>query len=229
MDCFVAFAPRNDEKYKDTLSRSRGAMRPGFAKSLAKILGPKNRGRRESRVPGAPAAPCATKKHRGRSHRFAGTPGLPCAMVLTVSFVLSPVTGLCCHRRSAEHSTKLDASVGASGPHDFAVRKHAVRPRQCWRSALYVHRIPHPTSVTTAKRPSCEAGWRINKTVSTKRRNEIFFATGLDSNQIEALQQILDLPVGQISWIVRRWTVASRSRCRDARCRSSGAVEMNCR
>src|SRR5580698_9306938 len=82
IDCFVAFAPRNDEKYKDTLSRSRGAMRPGFAKSLAKILGPKNRGRRESRVPGAPAAPCATKKHRGRSHRFAGTPGLPCAMVL---------------------------------------------------------------------------------------------------------------------------------------------------
>src|ERR1035438_9560322 len=27
-------------------------------------------------------------------------PGLPCAMVLTVSFVLSPVTGLFCHRRS---------------------------------------------------------------------------------------------------------------------------------
>ena len=27
-------------------------------------------------------------------HRFTGTPGLPCAMVLTVSFVLSPVIGL---------------------------------------------------------------------------------------------------------------------------------------
>jgi hypothetical protein len=26
-------------------------------------------------------------------------PGIPYAMVLTVSFVLSPVTGLCCHRR----------------------------------------------------------------------------------------------------------------------------------
>src|ERR1700730_5087262 len=32
-------------------------------------------------------------------HRFTGTPGLPCAMVLAVSFALSPVTGLVCHRR----------------------------------------------------------------------------------------------------------------------------------
>jgi hypothetical protein len=45
-------------------------------------------------------------------------------MVLTVSFVLSPVTGLYCHRRrrDAEHRRQLDISVGMSGPHDFAVR-----------------------------------------------------------------------------------------------------------
>src|SRR5258705_12515062 len=43
-------------------------------------------------------------------------------MVLTVSFVLSPVTGLFCHRHPADNSAELDASVGASGPHDFAVR-----------------------------------------------------------------------------------------------------------
>src|SRR5436190_24246060 len=42
-------------------------------------------------------------------------------MVLTVSFALFPVTGLCCHRRLA-FNAKLDASVGASEPHDFAVR-----------------------------------------------------------------------------------------------------------
>jgi hypothetical protein len=30
-------------------------------------------------------------------YRFTGTPGIPCAMVLTVSFVLSLVTGLSCH------------------------------------------------------------------------------------------------------------------------------------
>jgi hypothetical protein len=45
-------------------------------------------------------------------------------MVLTVSFVLSSVTGLIvtvAPRKLA--SQELDASTGASGPHDFAVRK----------------------------------------------------------------------------------------------------------
>src|SRR5882724_9240222 len=64
-------------------------------------------------------------------------------MVLTVSFALSSVTGLVCHRRLAGITTaKLDASVGASGPHDFAVRKSAARPRKNLRSPLL--RPPHP-------------------------------------------------------------------------------------
>ena len=49
------------------------------------------------------------------------SPGIPRAMVLTVSFVLSPVTMLVCHRR-LRFTRQLDTSVGASGPHDFAVR-----------------------------------------------------------------------------------------------------------
>ena len=57
-------------------------------------------------------------------------------MVLTVSFVLFPVTGLCCHRRLASTAT-LDASVGASEPHDFAVRISTVR-QPCYQ------RPPHP-------------------------------------------------------------------------------------
>jgi hypothetical protein len=32
-------------------------------------------------------------------HGHAGSPGIPRTMVLTVSFVLSSVTGLVCHRR----------------------------------------------------------------------------------------------------------------------------------
>jgi hypothetical protein len=56
-----------------------------------------------------------------------GDPTFPRAMVLTVSFVLSPVIGLSCHRRPRELSRKLDASVEASEPHDFAVR--FTRPR----------------------------------------------------------------------------------------------------
>ena len=40
----------------------------------------------------------------------------------TAYFALSLVTGLFCHHHLADTSAKLDASVGASGPHDFAVR-----------------------------------------------------------------------------------------------------------
>src|ERR1700737_1087492 len=98
-----------------------------------------NRGRRESRVPVAPAASRGKLKNHTSIVTTGSpeTPGLPCAMVLTVSFVLSPVTGLFCHRRLSDNSAKLDASVGASGPHDFAVRADAVR-----RQHLRVHRIP---------------------------------------------------------------------------------------
>ena len=65
------------------------------------------------------------------------SPGIPRAMVLTVSFALSSATGLFCYRRLQVTTCKLDASVGASGPHDFAVRLSAVRYRR-----IRVHRIP---------------------------------------------------------------------------------------
>src|SRR5205814_8536839 len=69
-------------------------------------------------------------------------------MVLTVSFVISPVIGLFCHRRQQVTTCQLDASVEASGPHDFAVRVSTFR-----QACFSVHRIPYPTSVTIAKRP----------------------------------------------------------------------------
>jgi hypothetical protein len=47
-------------------------------------------------------------------------------MVLTVSFALSPVIGLSCHRHRRKNFRQLDAGVEASGPHDFAVRKRAL-------------------------------------------------------------------------------------------------------
>jgi hypothetical protein len=73
-------------------------------------------------------------------------------MVLTVSFALSPVIGLTCHRRRRDVFRRLDAGIEASGPHDFAVRfRHAFVFR-----TQSVHRIPRPTSVTIAKRPSVE-------------------------------------------------------------------------
>jgi|GraSoiStandDraft_29_1057270.scaffolds.fasta_scaffold1997927_1 hypothetical protein len=88
-------------------------------------------------MPGARRArslACKIKKHTSIVTTVTPeSPGIPCAMVLTVSFVLSPVIGLVCHRhrriwfvcaRSGRlNLRKLDAGVEASGPHDFAVRE----------------------------------------------------------------------------------------------------------
>src|SRR4030088_3096054 len=103
-------------------------------------------------------------------------------MVLTVSFVLSPVTGLFCHRRQrikvlSKRSGRLnlrelDASVGASGPHDFAVRNNISRPlafdrswsetrpatRRAQNAAASI--ASHPNVRDDGQRPSCGVGWR---------------------------------------------------------------------
>ncbi len=55
----------------------------------------------------------------------------------TAYFVLSPVIGLSCHRHRRKEFRQLDASVEASGPHDFAVRVQRIR-----QSAA--SRPPHP-------------------------------------------------------------------------------------
>jgi hypothetical protein len=136
---------------KDKRPPSRGAKRPSFDE-----IGPRNKGAGKAGCLTAPAASRASEK----STRVIppqvrpDQSGFPRAMVLTVSFELSLVIGLCCHhhRRDAKHHRQLDASVEASGPHDFAVRF----PRaSSWR-AENVHRSPHLTFVTIAKRPS----WR---------------------------------------------------------------------
>jgi hypothetical protein len=69
-----------------------------------------------------------------------GTSNIPTfpAQWFTAYFVLFPVTGLFCHRRLQVTTCKLDASVGAPGPHDFAVRE---RHHSSIDPAL-VHRIP---------------------------------------------------------------------------------------
>src|SRR5712692_7016387 len=100
-------------------------------------------------------------------------------MVLTVSFALSLVNRACLPPSPADMSClspvgptrlrKLDASVGASGPRDFAVRCNISRPlavdrSQVFQLALQSRRAQnaaastasHPASVTIAIRPSVE-------------------------------------------------------------------------
>jgi hypothetical protein len=76
-------------------------------------------------------------------------PAFPHAMVLTVSFALSLVTGLVCHHHpcDAKHHHELDASVGASGPHDFAVR----RPHHSSARRLIAHRLVACPAITFSR------------------------------------------------------------------------------
>jgi hypothetical protein len=103
-------------------------------------------------------------------------------MVLTAYGALSPVTGLSCHRRLQVATCKLDASVGAPGPHVFAVRGQRSRPTHS--------RLTLPSS--TASLPNVRDDrdtplFSGRDGVSRKfdlpdGESEIFFWKGLDSN-----------------------------------------------
>src|SRR2546421_7160113 len=124
---------RLNDKHTSALSRRENARALPIT-TLEKIEGAGNAGcalHPQSRVQ-------KVKSTRGSHHRFTGADRLPRAMVLTVSFVISPVIGLCCHRRQRNYFRQLDASVEASGPHDFAVRVACCSSAACQRP-------PHPT------------------------------------------------------------------------------------
>jgi hypothetical protein len=107
-------------------------------------------------------------------------------MVLTAYFALSPVIGLSCHRRLRKCIRKLDAGVEASGPHDFTVRVSTFRQARC-----RVHRIPFPTSVTIAIRPSSGNETAGVVDVMGQSEREIFLQIGLDyPNHVDPVQQI---------------------------------------
>jgi hypothetical protein len=76
-------------------------------------------------------------------------------MVLTVSFVLSPVTGFVATVAGGIFPAQLDASTGASGPHDFAVRYRAP-----FVKAFPASTASRPTFVTIASAPPAGAGRR---------------------------------------------------------------------
>jgi hypothetical protein len=156
-------------KTLDTPPPSRGMNCPSCAKTFSAM---NHRGRRG--MPGARrtrSLACEIKKHTSVvATGSPRTPGIPCAMVLTVSFVLFPVTGLSCHRRR-RYPARRTQGADIAIPPTWHQRRDARttrlrRPRKsslvCARAiarrARYfrVHRILIPTSVTIASRPS----WR---------------------------------------------------------------------
>ena len=110
----------------------------------------------KQRAQGMPGARCThslvcedEKAHELVTTGSAGSPGIPCAMVLTAYFVLSPVTGLSCHRRLRDiASANL---TPASGRQDHTTSPSASAPLVSAPS-----RPSHPaaTFVTIAIRPS---------------------------------------------------------------------------
>jgi hypothetical protein len=164
---------RRDDK-RDTPPHSRGVKTPELCQQPPSREGAGNAGcalHPQSRVQ-------KVKSTRGSHHEFTGTtrhsprngfngflrdlPGD--RALLSPSFV---EYGWSAPGRADFASAKLDASIEASGPHDFAVRSTVVRLHACasltgWTPpcdddcAPTLPRPPHPvpTSVTIAKRPS---------------------------------------------------------------------------
>src|SRR6202021_3940726 len=110
-------------------------------------------------------------------------------MVLTVSFALSRVTGLCCHPRPQE-SLLLENLTPASGRQDHTTSPSARKARSSMRSSRPPH--PAPTSVTIAKRPSVWDGTvRDMQVIWLRRERKYFCGGGLDrANQLDASRQI---------------------------------------
>src|SRR2546422_9698070 len=123
MDCFASLAMTEDMP-----SRSRDSiLHPSFCKFVVPLL---KRGRRESRVPTAPAVSCAkmcivdAHEHTGSAE----TARLSPRNGFTAYFVLSPVSGLFCHRHLRNCSTSL---APASRRQDHTTSPYAFVPSSC--------------------------------------------------------------------------------------------------
>jgi len=165
MDCFVVSLLAKTSRYASSISPR------FFARVMSEASLPRCRGRRECRALDTPAALCAkVKKHTSIVTTVTPeTSGIPRAVVLTTYTALSPVTGLSCHRRPRKlPSANLTPASGCQDHTPSPSTKGALVS-----SAARVHRIPPPTSVTIAKRPSEEAGPNRYISVSTPASSDI--------------------------------------------------------
>jgi hypothetical protein len=147
------------------------------ARGLQEISAPGNQ-----RAWGMPGARCTrslvcaigSKYAHEYSQRAIGNhPTFPHAMVYGL-FRALPGDRLSCHRRYADRSAKLDASVGASGPHVFAVRRPTLSSQ-----ALSASTASRPAFVTLRNAPllgrdsgDIEVIWVGGQAVFLKFRNE---------------------------------------------------------
>jgi hypothetical protein len=148
----------------------------------------KTRGRGECRVPNAPAASCALwgseYAHEYSQRRHRKHPAFPTQWFYGL-YVISPGTGLSCPRHFSGNCfpRKLSASVGAPGPHAFAVRFKRRSSRDTKASTA-----SHPAFVT-ARTPllSRRDGAENTQFLIFGKRNICAWRTD-NPNQLESLQ-----------------------------------------
>jgi hypothetical protein len=134
---------------------------------------PALRDQRAQGMPGAGRARslvCENKKaHKHSHHGHTGNTRHSPRNGFTAYSALSPGTGLSCprHRRKSSSANLTPAS----GRQDHTTSPSAVAPLVLRR--YHVHRIPHPTSVTIAKRPSEGVGPNRYIAASTSASREI--------------------------------------------------------
>src|SRR3979490_1057316 len=102
------------------------------------------------------------------------SPGIPARNGFTAYFVLSPVTGLFCHR----HPRKLPSAnlTPASGRQDHTPSPSASRRSRLWRRLRPPH--PVPTFVTMANAPLSGRDGGIYTTDLSSEKQKFFFDRG---------------------------------------------------
>src|SRR5260221_13926890 len=124
----------------------------------------------------APEAACATKSTRVSNQGHTASAGIPCTMVLTVSFVLSPVTGLFCHRHFAGHVPRTLAPASGRQDHTTSPSVAASFVRVLFpRLTLPRPSHPAPNVRDDRERPSCGCGTGERKPLIWVRRKAEYF------------------------------------------------------
>jgi hypothetical protein len=158
-------------------TRSRGVCRPSFSRTCRP---PENRGRREGRELASPMARLQQKTQAaGTTGSAQDIPTLPARWSYEL-YALFPGTGclapVVCDAASAS-SQNLASAPGCQN-HATSSSHRIVRPHGNHATTRRAHRIPHPTSVTTAKRPLCGTGCADQTTISDKWKEKYFCGTG---------------------------------------------------
>src|SRR5450432_3547212 len=109
------------------------------------------------------------QKARGRTTGTGGSSGLPCAMVLRLIRDLPGDHAWLPPSSRRMSPARLSACIGAPGPHDFAVRRHAARRID----TASVHRIP-PHVRDDAYAPLAEAGREKKATLRSEEKADYF-------------------------------------------------------